>query len=186
MNKSGARASNNRRRSQSGMATPQWLRGGIGQQKTPNSLRNPIETPSRPHRSPFETTRGQLANNTPATGWQRACRWLASRPPEARFQGRRPRGTRTRAFSARRPSWRILRCEESGRMPLSGATPFSVDAIRQRFRLARMTETSGPICCPGAASKRRVHINLQRLSGLLVLALLLGILPARADGPDDE
>src|ERR1039458_2783090 len=49
-----------------------------------------------------------------------------------------------------------------------------------------MTETSGHICCTGAASRRRVHINLQRLSGLLVLALLLGVWPARADGPDDE
>jgi hypothetical protein len=49
-----------------------------------------------------------------------------------------------------------------------------------------MIETSGHICCPGAASKRRVHISLQRLSGLLVLALLLGVWPARADGPDDE
>jgi hypothetical protein len=49
-----------------------------------------------------------------------------------------------------------------------------------------MTETSGHICCTGAASKRRVHINLQRFSGLLVLALLLGVWPAWADGPDDE
>jgi hypothetical protein len=49
-----------------------------------------------------------------------------------------------------------------------------------------MTKTSGHICCTGPASKRRVHFNRPRLSGLLVLALLLGVLPARADGPDDE
>ena len=49
-----------------------------------------------------------------------------------------------------------------------------------------MTETSGHIYCTGAASKRQIHINLQRLSGLLVLTLLLGVWPARADGPDDD
>ncbi|MGO8928592.1 MAG: DUF6263 family protein [Limisphaerales bacterium] len=49
-----------------------------------------------------------------------------------------------------------------------------------------MSETRGQICCKSAAPKRRVHVNLQRFSGLLVLALLLGVLPARAEGPDDE
>jgi hypothetical protein len=49
-----------------------------------------------------------------------------------------------------------------------------------------MIETSGHICCAGAASKRRVHLHLQRFCGPLVLVLLLGVWPARADGPDDE
>ena len=49
-----------------------------------------------------------------------------------------------------------------------------------------MIDTCGHICCAGAASKRRVHLHLQRFSGLLVLALLLGVWPAWADGPDDE
>jgi hypothetical protein len=49
-----------------------------------------------------------------------------------------------------------------------------------------MIDTCGHICCAGDASKRRVHLHLQRFCGPLVLALLLGVWPAWADGPDDE
>jgi len=49
-----------------------------------------------------------------------------------------------------------------------------------------MIETSGCICRPRAASQWWVPIILQRLSNLLVLASLLGVCPAWADGPDDD
>jgi hypothetical protein len=49
-----------------------------------------------------------------------------------------------------------------------------------------MSNTSGHACFTGATSKGRVHFHVKRLTGLLVLALLLGVSPARADGPDDE
>jgi hypothetical protein len=49
-----------------------------------------------------------------------------------------------------------------------------------------MSKISSYIRLTGAASKRQAYINLKRVSGLLVLALLLGVLPVWADGPDDE
>lgn len=49
-----------------------------------------------------------------------------------------------------------------------------------------MSKTSSYICLTGTASKRQVYINLKRVSGLLVLALLLGLSPVWAEGPDDE
>ena len=49
-----------------------------------------------------------------------------------------------------------------------------------------MSKVSNPICFTGAASRKRVRVNLTRICGLVVLALLVGLWPARADGPDDE
>ncbi len=49
-----------------------------------------------------------------------------------------------------------------------------------------MSNTSSQVCFTGAALTGRIHIHLRRLTGLLILALLLGVWPARADGPDDE
>ena len=49
-----------------------------------------------------------------------------------------------------------------------------------------MSKLSGQCRFIGAASKGRVRIDTKWSSVLLVLALLLGTWPARADGPDDE
>jgi hypothetical protein len=49
-----------------------------------------------------------------------------------------------------------------------------------------MSKIGSQSCSTGAASKWQVRVNLKRVFGLLVLALLLGAWPARADGPDDE
>ena len=49
-----------------------------------------------------------------------------------------------------------------------------------------MSKISRPSCLTGAAPKRQVHRNRKSFSASLLLALLLGLCPARADGPDDE
>ncbi|MGD0261367.1 MAG: DUF6263 family protein [Verrucomicrobiota bacterium] len=49
-----------------------------------------------------------------------------------------------------------------------------------------MNKIGSQSCFTGAASKGQVRINTKWFSALLVLALLLGSWPARADGPDDE
>jgi hypothetical protein len=49
-----------------------------------------------------------------------------------------------------------------------------------------MRKISSYIRFTGAASKRQAYINLKRVSGLLVLALVLGVSPVWAEGPDDE
>ena len=49
-----------------------------------------------------------------------------------------------------------------------------------------MSKIGSQSCFAGAASQGQVRINLNRVSGLLVLALLLGVGPAWADEPDDE
>ena len=49
-----------------------------------------------------------------------------------------------------------------------------------------MRKISSYIRFTGAASKRQTYINLKRVSGLLVLALVLGVSPVWAEGPDDE
>ena len=49
-----------------------------------------------------------------------------------------------------------------------------------------MSKISSQSCFTGAASKGQVCINRKWFSALLLLALLLGSWPARADGPDDD
>jgi hypothetical protein len=49
-----------------------------------------------------------------------------------------------------------------------------------------MSNISSQVCFPGATSTGQIHIHIKRLTGLLVLALLLGVWPARAEGPDEE
>ena len=49
-----------------------------------------------------------------------------------------------------------------------------------------MRKISSYIRFTGAASKRQAYSNLKRVSGLLVLALVLGVSPVWAEGPDDE
>jgi hypothetical protein len=49
-----------------------------------------------------------------------------------------------------------------------------------------MSNMSNPICFTGPVSGKRVCANLKWVAGLIVLALLLGLSPARAEGPDDE
>src|ERR1017187_10067601 len=59
--------------------------------------------------------------------------------------------------------------------------PFSVDAGWQRIRLRPMSKYSGQSRFTGAASKGQVRINRNWFSVLLVLRLLLGAWPARAE-----
>jgi hypothetical protein len=49
-----------------------------------------------------------------------------------------------------------------------------------------MSKTRSYIRLTSAALKRQVYVNLKRVSGLLALALLLGVSPLWAEGPDDE
>jgi hypothetical protein len=49
-----------------------------------------------------------------------------------------------------------------------------------------MSNTSSQACFTGATVTGQIHIHLRWLTSLLILALLLGVWPARADGPDDE
>jgi hypothetical protein len=49
-----------------------------------------------------------------------------------------------------------------------------------------MSMISSQSCFTGATSKGQVCINRKWFSALLLLALLLGLWPARADGPDDD
>ena len=49
-----------------------------------------------------------------------------------------------------------------------------------------MSKLSNLIYFPFAASRKRVRVNLKPVCGVVVVALLLGLCPARADGPDDD
>ena len=49
-----------------------------------------------------------------------------------------------------------------------------------------MSKISAPFCRRAAASRRRAGVNLKRVCGLVILALLLGLRPALADVPDDQ
>ena len=49
-----------------------------------------------------------------------------------------------------------------------------------------MSNTSSQDCFTGATMAKQFHTHVKRLFTLLVLALLLGMHPARAEGPDDE
>jgi hypothetical protein len=49
-----------------------------------------------------------------------------------------------------------------------------------------MIETRGHICSTGTIPQSWFHFNLHRLTSLLALVLLLGVMPAWADGPDDD
>ena len=49
-----------------------------------------------------------------------------------------------------------------------------------------MSNTSSQICFTGVTLTGQIRIHVRRLTGLLVLALLLGVWPARAEGPDEE
>jgi hypothetical protein len=49
-----------------------------------------------------------------------------------------------------------------------------------------MSNTSSQACFTGVTSTGRIRIHVKRLTGLLVLALLLGVGQARAEGPDEE
>src|ERR1019366_9080244 len=64
--------------------------------------------------------------------------------------------------------------------------PFSVDAVRQPFRLQRMSKITSQSCFTGAALKGQGRIYETWFFALLAPALLLGSSSVRADGPDDE
>jgi hypothetical protein len=49
-----------------------------------------------------------------------------------------------------------------------------------------MIESRRHVCFSGTASQGRIHFNLHGLVRLLALVLLLGAMPAWADGPDDD
>jgi hypothetical protein len=63
---------------------------------------------------------------------------------------------------------------------------FSVDAIRQEPRLARMTMTSNQNGLIAGASKIQFSMNMRCFAGLVVVAVLMAAWGARADAPDDE
>jgi hypothetical protein len=68
----------------------------------------------------------------------------------------------------------------------SGRSSFSVDLARGLSTLLCMCELSNRACfaAPGARTQVRAKVNW--LSGLLALALLLGLCPVRADDADDQ
>src|ERR1019366_4931821 len=64
---------------------------------------------------------------------------------------------------------------------------FSIDLVRGPFTLPGMSKLSNRVCFRRPGVGERTHANLKRFSGLLVLALLLGLcLPAQADVGDDQ
>ena len=64
---------------------------------------------------------------------------------------------------------------------------FSVDLVPGPFTLAGMCKLSNQVCFGEPGVGGRVRANLKGFSGLLVLALLLGVcLPAQADLGDDQ
>src|ERR1035437_4386106 len=67
MNKAKAQASNNRWRSQSGLASPRRSRDRNGRQIPMESHRNPFETPSKHHASSRRASRWQCRGTEPAS-----------------------------------------------------------------------------------------------------------------------
>jgi hypothetical protein len=107
-----APASNKRRRCQRCAGRPGRSRDRDGHRISPDSLRNPVETPSKPHRDSFETSGPQLPSNTLASSEQQAWRQLASILPTGRASGLgAPRAGNTTPTSRANPTaYKTITC----------------------------------------------------------------------------
>ena len=80
----------------------------------------------------------------------------------------------------------LLRPPDRQRAHDAATVPFWFDLLRQPSSLRRMSKIANHACGASPAARKRIRRSMKSIAGLLVLALLMPLSPARADDPDEE